>query len=103
MRPSAVLCESRFVPLSIFSVVVLLPWSVGGAEDRGLVKAEKTAPSSQGEVRIDLPGLIRELEGTNPEIKAAHQRWEAATAAVPQVQTLSDEHWWLRNCEHKNS
>ena len=90
MRPSVVLCQSWFVPLAVFSVVVLVPWSARGAEDRGQVTAEKTAPISQGEVRIDLPGLIRELEGTNPEIKAARQRWEAATAVVPQVQTLPD-------------
>jgi len=90
VRPSVVLCQRWFVPLAIFSVVVLSPWTVRAAEDRGLVTAEKTVPSSQGEARIDLPGLIRELEGTNPEIKAARQRWQAATAVVPQVQTLPD-------------
>ena len=90
MRPSVVLCQRWFVPIAVFSVVVLSPWSVRAAEDRGLVTPEKTFPSSQGEVRIDLPGLIRELEGTNPEIKAARQRWEAAKAVVPQVQTLPD-------------
>lgn len=90
MRPSVVLCQRWFVPLAIFSVVVLLPWSVRGAEDRGQVTDKKTVLSSQGEVRIDLPGLIRELEGTNPEIKAARERWEAAKTVVPQVQTLPD-------------
>jgi hypothetical protein len=69
---------------------VLVPWSVRGGEDRGQLTAEKTVASSEGEVRIDLPGLIRELDGTNPEIKAARRRWEAATAIVPQVQTLPD-------------
>ena len=69
---------------------MFLPWSVRAAEDRELLASEKTVPSLQGEVRIDLPGLIRELEGTNPEIKAARQRWEAAKAVVPQVQTLPD-------------
>ena len=90
MRPSVVLCQRWLVPLVVFSVVALLPWSARGAEDRGQVAVEKTVPSSQGEVRIDLPGLVRELEDTNPEIKAARQRWEAATAVVPQVQTLPD-------------
>ena len=90
MKRSVVLCQRWFVPLAIFSVVVLVPWSVGGAEDRGQATTENTVRSSQGEVRIDLPGLIRELEGTNPEIKAARQRWEAAKAVVPQVQTLPD-------------
>lgn len=42
------------------------------------------------EPRIDLPGLIRELEEANPEIKAARQRWEMAKAVVPQVQSLPD-------------
>jgi outer membrane protein TolC len=70
--------------------VVLSPWVIRAAEDRGLVTSEKTVPSSQDKVRIDLPGLIRELEGINPEIKSARQRWEAATAVVPQVQTLPD-------------
>lgn len=45
-----------------------------------------TAP----ETRIGLPALIEELEATNPEIKAARQRWEAAKAVVPQVQALPD-------------
>ena len=90
MRPSVVLCQRWFVPIAVFSVVVLSPWSVRAAEDRGLVTPERIVPSSQGEARIDLPGLIRELEGTNPEIKAARQRWEAATAVVPQVKTLPD-------------
>jgi cobalt-zinc-cadmium efflux system outer membrane protein len=90
VRPSVVLCQRWFVPIAVFSVVVLSPWVIRAAEDRGLVTPEKTVPSSQDKVRIDLPGLIRELEGTNPEIKAARQRWEAATAVVPQVQTLPD-------------
>ena len=90
MKPSVVLCQRWFVLFAIFSVVVLLPWSVRGAEDRGQATAENTVRSSQGEVRIDLPGLIRELEGTNPEIKVARQRWEVAKAVVPQVQTLPD-------------
>ncbi|MBH0194709.1 MAG: TolC family protein [Nitrospira sp.] len=42
------------------------------------------------ELRLDLPGLIQELEEASPEIKAARYRWEAAKAVVPQVQTLPD-------------
>ena len=45
---------------------------------------------SPTDARIRLPGLIEELEAANPEIKAARQRWEAAKAVVPQVQTLPD-------------
>jgi cobalt-zinc-cadmium efflux system outer membrane protein len=40
--------------------------------------------------RISLPRLIEELDAANPEIKAARQRWEAAKAVVPQVQSLPD-------------
>ena len=90
MRPSVVLCQRWRVLLAVVALVMFLPWSVRAAEDRELLASEKTVPSLQGEVRIDLPGLIRELEGTNPEIKAARQRWEAAKAVVPQVQTLPD-------------
>ncbi len=45
---------------------------------------------NSGDPRISLPSLIEELEAANPEIKAARQRWEAAKAVVPQVQTLPD-------------
>lgn len=42
------------------------------------------------EARLSLTGLIDELTQQSPEIKAARQRWEAAKAVVPQVQTLPD-------------
>ncbi len=42
------------------------------------------------EPRLSLQSLINELTDRNPEIKAARQRWEAAKAVVPQVQTLPD-------------
>ncbi len=42
------------------------------------------------EPRLSLAGLIEELAARNPEIKAARERWEAAKAVVPQVQTLPD-------------
>jgi len=55
------------------------------------------APSAAGALhptdtgpRLSLAALINELESANPEIKAARQRWEAAQAVVPQVQTLPD-------------
>jgi hypothetical protein len=40
--------------------------------------------------RMSLASLIAELEATNPGIRAARQRREAAKAVVPQVQTLPD-------------
>lgn len=60
-----------------------------GAEDQ---HRSRFAEQSQifGDSRITLSNLIEELEAANPEIKAARQRWEAAKAVVPQVQTLPD-------------
>lgn len=78
------------VPLFLFFIVMLSPWSVRGAEDRGVVIHEEAAHPSHSEHRIVLTNLIEELESVNPEIRAAHQRWEAAKAVVPQVQTLPD-------------
>jgi hypothetical protein len=37
-----------------------------------------------------LGSLVREATESNPEIRAARQRWEAAKAVVPQVGTLPD-------------
>ena len=42
------------------------------------------------ETGLSLGSLIEELTQRNPEIKAARERWEAAKAVVPQVQTLPD-------------
>ncbi|MDE3224776.1 MAG: TolC family protein [Nitrospirota bacterium] len=48
------------------------------------------AHPAQHEPRISVQSLVQELELANPEIKVARQRWEAAQAVVPQVQTLPD-------------
>jgi outer membrane protein TolC len=61
------------------SAIVFAPWPAGGAEEQ-----EHTNQ------RINLPGLITELEAANPDIKASRQRWEMAKAVVPQVQSLPD-------------
>lgn len=42
------------------------------------------------EPRLSLSSLVEELTDRNPEIKAARERWEAAKAVIPQVQTLPD-------------
>jgi outer membrane protein TolC len=55
-----------------------------------VVIPEATTHPSHDDLRINLSNLIGELEAVNPEIKAARQRWEAAKAVVPQVQTLPD-------------
>jgi len=53
-----------------------------------MVVSPVVAPAA--EPRLSLEGLIEELAERNPEIKAARERWEAAKAVVPQVQTLPD-------------
>ncbi len=68
---------SRVRAAWVIALMLLLPWPVGAADETA-------------DLRLDLSGLIRELETANPEIKAAHQRWEAARAVVPQAQTLPD-------------
>ena len=78
------------VSLSCLALVLLAPWPVRGAENRGVVPSEGIAHASQHDPRIDLLSLIRELEAANPEIKAARQRWEMTKAVVPQVQALPD-------------
>jgi outer membrane protein TolC len=63
---------------------------VGAVELRSSVSEKEPNHSEDHDVRLNLPLLIQELEATNPEIKAARQRWESAKAVVPQVQTLPD-------------
>ena len=65
-----------------------LPFALAVEDQNGsLPEGDSHNPSGP---RISLPSLIEELEATNPVIKAARQRWEAAKAVVPQVQTLPD-------------
>lgn len=40
--------------------------------------------------KLSLARLVEEMTEKNPEVKAARERWEAAKAVVPQVQTLPD-------------
>lgn len=89
MKPSAAAPRVWFVALSILSAVVFSPWPVRGADDRGATHSDGDRPLHH-EIRIDLPGLIADIDATNPEVKAARQRWEAALAVVPQVQSLPD-------------
>lgn len=46
-------------------------------------------PQSEGQ-RLSLHRLVDETLTNNPDIQAARQRFEAATAVIPQVQTLPD-------------
>ena len=74
----------------VFSTMIVLDRSVGAVELRNSVIEKEPAHSEDHDARLSLPALIQEVEATNPEIKAARQRWEASKALVPQVQTLPD-------------
>lgn len=73
------------------SVVGLTPLCAGGAQEiGGATRSDTAVPMALGDDRINLQSLIEEMSARSPEIKAARQRWEAAKAVVPQVQTLPD-------------
>ncbi|ALA58348.1 putative chemiosmotic efflux system B protein C [Nitrospira moscoviensis] len=74
----------------LLSMTMFFPGFLWAAETGNPLSADGTTHGSHTEPRIGLGGLIDELEAANPEIKAARQRWEAAKAVVPQVQTLPD-------------
>ena len=73
------------------SAVGLTPLCASGAQEiGGATRSDTAVPMAPGDDRINLQSLIEELVARSPEIKAARQRWEAAKAVVPQVQTLPD-------------
>lgn len=49
-----------------------------------------TGSALADELPLSLSALIEELATRSPEINAAHERWAAGQAVVPQVQTLPD-------------
>lgn len=73
------------------SAVGLTPLCASGAQEiGGATRSDTAVPMAPGDDRINLQSLIEELVARSPEIKAARERWEAAKAVVPQVQTLPD-------------
>jgi len=84
VKPTVVLQQARTVSVLLLLTMLLPCASAQGVDERGM-----------NEPRLDLPSLIQELEQVSPEIKAARQRWEAARAIVPQVQTLPDPRFQL--------
>ncbi len=66
----------------VIGTLVLLFFVVGDSADVRAREADKP--------RLSLPGLVQEMLAQNPDIKAARERWDAARAVVPQVQTLPD-------------
>ncbi len=74
-----------------FSIVGLTPLCAGSAQEvSGAARSDTAVLLAPGDDRINLQSLIEELSARSPEIKAARERWEAAKAVVPQVQTLPD-------------
>jgi outer membrane protein TolC len=69
----------------------LTPLYASGAQEiGGATRPDSAVHTAPGDDRINLQRLIEELSARSPEIKAARERWEAAKAVVPQVQTLPD-------------
>ncbi len=80
----------RMLSFVLFSFVASAPLLANEAHETSGATSDGTHHPTSNQVRINLPALIAELDRANPEIKAARQRWEAAQAVVPQVQTLPD-------------
>lgn len=75
--------------VTLFIVGVTSLFASAAQVDR-VVSGDGTVPASASEPRLNLQRLVLEVEAASPELKAARQRWEAAKAVVPQVQTLPD-------------
>ncbi|MDP3091527.1 MAG: TolC family protein, partial [Nitrospira sp.] len=74
----------------LVSFIDAAPLLASGTQEAPGVASEGISPSTHDTSRINLTSLIAELDSANPEINAARQRWDAAKAVVPQVQTLPD-------------
>ncbi|MBX9657935.1 MAG: TolC family protein, partial [Nitrospiraceae bacterium] len=80
-----------FSALALYVMGGLIPLTASGAQETGGATRSDTAVHTvSGDDRINVQSLIEELVARSPEIKAARERWEAAKAVVPQVQTLPD-------------
>ena len=71
-------------------VVGLTPLCVSAAQESSATRQNSAVDTGSRNDRTNLETLIEELVARSPEIKAARERWEAAKAVVPQVQTLPD-------------
>jgi outer membrane protein TolC len=91
VKRSPVHISSWVFSVLTFAVVGLTPlYASGGQEIGGATRSDNPAPMAPHDDRINLQSLIEEISARSPEIKAARERWEAAKAVVPQVQTLPD-------------
>ena len=80
----------RMLSSVLLSFVVASPLLANGTHEANDIPHNGIHHPISDHVRISLPTLIAELDQANPELRAARQRWEAAKAVVPQVQTLPD-------------
>ncbi|WP_455387856.1 TolC family protein [Petrachloros mirabilis] len=79
-----------FSALTLY-ILGLPPLAAGGPQKiDGATSEDRALHTASGGDRIKLQNLIDEIVARSPEIKAARERWEAAKAVVPQVQTLPD-------------
>ena len=91
MTRSFLRIPSWVFPVFTFYVLSISPLCASGAQEtRGATGPDSVVHTTPGEDRISLQSLIEELVARSPEIRAARERWEAAKAVVPQVQTLPD-------------
>ncbi|WP_219999472.1 TolC family protein [Nitrospira lenta] len=91
MKPSLVHIPAWVFSALTLSVVGLTPLCASGAQETGgATRPDSVVHMAPGDDRITLQSLIEEVVARSPEIKAARERWEAAKAVVPQVQTLPD-------------
>jgi outer membrane protein, heavy metal efflux system len=79
----------------IFSVLILYvvsftPLCATAAQETDATRQNTAVHGVPTHDRTNLQSLIEEMVARSPEIKAARERWEAAKAVVPQVQTLPD-------------
>jgi len=81
---------ARVLSPVLVSFISLSPLLANGAQEPPIAASDAISHSAHDARRINLTSLIAELDQASPEIKAARQRWEAAKAIVPQVQTLPD-------------
>lgn len=80
----------RIVSSVLISLVASSPLLANGEHEASSATSSRIHNPASDHVRINLPSLVAELDQANPELRAARQRWEAAKAVVPQVQSLPD-------------
>ena len=91
MTRSLIQIPVRVGPVFTLCLIGLIPLSASGAQETGgAIRQESAVHTAPSEDRINLQSLIEEMSARSPEIRAARERWEAAKAVVPQVQTLPD-------------